>query len=151
MTTSHQLTTPQSRVANTGGRSLVLALCVLGAGLMVASGAIHLHLWNEYYRHIKTGHMNVLFMVQLILAFVGAAAVLALRNRLAVAAGGLLMAGTAIGYLIARYHKGGLFGFYLGPNFSSSDATWSLIVEIAATVVFAISAAVMTRAASDAA
>jgi hypothetical protein len=145
MTTSHQLTTPHSRVASTGGRTIVLALCVLGAGLMVVSGAIHLHLWNEYYRHIKTGHMNVLFMVQLVLAFLGAAAVLALRNRLAVAAGGLLMAGTAVGYLIARYHHGGLFGFYLGPTFSSSDATWSLIVEIGATVVFAISAVVMAR------
>lgn len=150
MTTSHQLTTPRSRAASTSGSSLVVALCMLGAALMVVSGAIHLHLWNEYYRHIKTGHMNVLFMVQLVLAFLGAAAVLALRNRLAVAAGGLLMLGTAIGYLIARYHKGGLFGFYFGPNFSSSDATWSLIVEFAATAVFAISAMVLTRRARSA-
>lgn len=147
MTTSHQLTTPHGRVARTGGRSLRIGLCLVGAALMVVSGAIHLHLWNEYYRHVKTGHMNVLFMVQLVLAFVGAAAVLALRNRLVVAAGAALMAGTAIGYLIARYHHGGLFGFYLGPSFSSSDAMWSLIVEFAAVVVFAAAAMVMTRAA----
>lgn len=147
MTTSHQLTTPHGRVARTGGRSLHIGLCLVGAALMVVSGAIHLHLWNEYYRHVKTGHMNVLFMVQLVLAFVGAAAVLALRNRLVVAAGAALMAGTAIGYLIARYHHGGLFGFYLGPSFSSSDAMWSLIVEFAAVVVFAAAAMVMTRAA----
>lgn len=150
MTTSHQLTTPRSRVAASGGRTVSLVLCLLGAGLMVASGVIHLHLWNEYYRHIKTGHMNVLFMIQAIAAFVGAAGLLVLRNRLAVAAGGALMAGTAIGYLIARYHSGGLFGFYLGPHFSSSDATWALTVEIAATVLFVVTAAVMSRSRADA-
>jgi hypothetical protein len=112
---------------------------------MITSGAIHVHLWNEYYRHIHTGHMNVLFVFQFVLAFVGAAALLGMRNLLAVAAGGLLLAGTFVGYVIARYHHGGLFGFYLGPTFSSWEATWSMISEIAGTVVLLVTAAVMSR------
>jgi hypothetical protein len=145
MTTSHHLTSPHSRLAGASARgATVTGLCVVGAVLMVVSGAIHLHLWDQYYRHITTGHINVLFMVQLILAFVGAAALLVLRNRLATVAGALLMAGTAVGYLIARYHSGGLFGFYLGPTFSSSDATWSLIVEIAGAVLLAATTVVLS-------
>jgi hypothetical protein len=54
------------------------------------------------------------------------------------------MAGTATGYLIARYNHGGLFSFYLGPTYSSSDATWSLIVEFTAAVLLAATALVMS-------
>jgi hypothetical protein len=56
------------------------------------------------------------------------------------------MLGTAIGYLIARYHSGGLFGFYLGPNFSSSDATWSLVVEFTSTALLLAAAPLALRA-----
>jgi energy-converting hydrogenase Eha subunit C len=123
----------------------ILALCVLGAALSIASGAIHVHLWNEYYRNIKTGHMNVLFLFQWILCFVGAAAVLVMRNVLATVATGLLLAGTFLGYLLARYHGGGLFGFALPSNFGSWEATWSMVVEIIGTVVLLATAALMAK------
>jgi energy-converting hydrogenase Eha subunit C len=123
----------------------MVAVCVVGAGLLVASGAIHLHLWNEYYRHIKTGHMNVLFLIQWIACFVAAAALLVMRNALAALGCTALLAGTFIGYLIARYHHGGLFGFYLGAHFSSSDATAALTIEIIGTALLAITTLAMLR------
>ena len=139
MTSSHPLSAVRrTSMANTDLSQL--SLCLVGAACLVASGAIHLHLWNQYYRHITTGHMNDLFLVQWILCFVGAAAVLSLRNLLAVGAGAALLAGTFVGYLLARYHAGGLFGFALPNNFSSSDATWAMVVEIAGTVILAAAA-----------
>jgi hypothetical protein len=144
MTTSHELAAPR-RITDAGRHPAVLVLCLLGAGLMVASGAIHLHLWNQIYRHVTVGHMNVLFMVQSIASFVGALALLVWRRWFVVLGCAALMLGTAIGYLITRYHSGGLFGFYLGPNFSSSDATWSLITEFTATGVLVLAALALLR------
>ncbi|HWA64885.1 MAG TPA: hypothetical protein VG899_00770 [Mycobacteriales bacterium] len=122
----------------------VLALCALAAGLTVASGAIHLYLWDHFYRHITTGHMNALFLVQWILCFVGAVALLVMRNLLAVLANAALLAGTFIGFLIAKYHHGGLFGFAI-PGFSSWETQWTTVVEIAGTVVLVGAAAAMAR------
>jgi hypothetical protein len=121
----------------------VIALCVVGAGLAVASGAIHLHLWNIYYRHETHGHLNVLFMVQTIACFVAGAAVLALRNILVAAGTAVLLIGTYVGYLITRYH--GWFGFDPGSGIDTNWATWSMIVEIIGTVVLAVTAGLMAR------
>jgi hypothetical protein len=126
-------------------RPIVIALCVVGAALLVASGLIHLHLWRgpQGYRHVTTGHMNVLFMVQIISCFLAAAGLLALRNVLAAVGSAALMAGTFTGFLIARYRSAGLFGFKIG--FSSSSAKSALTIEIAATVLLLVTAAVMAR------
>lgn len=121
----------------------VVGLCVIGAGLSVASGAIHLHLWNEFYRHISNGHLDVLFMIQAILCFVGAAAVLLLRNILAAVATAALLIGTYGGYLITRYH--GWFGFDPGSGIDTSWASWAMITEIAGTVLLAAAAVLMAR------
>jgi hypothetical protein len=144
MTTSTQMTTRHSATAS-ASQPVVAVLCVLGAALLVVSGLIHLHLWRGPYRHLTTGHMNTLFLIQVISCFVLAVAVIALRNVLAVLAAAGLMAGTFIGFLISRYRTAGLFGFHL--PFSSSDAKWALTVEIAATVLFLITALVMVRGA----
>jgi hypothetical protein len=127
----------------------LLALCAIGAGLSVASGAIHLHLWNEFYSDIKNGHLNVLFLVQAILCFVGAAAVLTMRNILAAVATAALLVGTYGGYLITRYH--GWFGFDPGSGIDTSWATWSMVTEIAGTVVLITTAVLMARTDSTAA
>jgi hypothetical protein len=145
MITSHQLTAPPQRgltraVVTPSRDGLIVALCLVGAALLVVSGLIHLHLWHGPYRHLTLGHMNTLFVIQWVLCFVGAAALLVMRNLLAVLAAAGLMAGTFIGYLISRYHTGGLFGFYLGSHYSSSDATWALRVEITGTVLMLITA-----------
>jgi hypothetical protein len=123
---------------------VVIGLCIVCAVLLVASGLIHLHLWRgpHGYRHVTVGHMNVLFLLQVISCFVLAAVILVTRNVLAVLAGAGLMAGTFIGFLIARYRSAGLFGFKLG--FSSSSATWALGIEIAATVLLVLTAILMS-------
>jgi hypothetical protein len=121
----------------------LLALCAIGAGLSVASGAIHLHLWNEFYSDIKNGHLNVLFMIQAVLCFVGAAAILAMRNILAAASTALLLLGTYVGYLVTRYH--GWFGFDPGSGIDTSWATWSMITEIAGALVLIAAAVMMVR------
>ena len=53
-----------------------------------------------------------------------------------------------VGDFIARYRSAGLFGFKLG--FSSGSANWALRVEIVATVLALITAAVMAREAKSA-
>ena len=66
-------------------RSQRLGLRVAGAGLLAATGAIHLDLYVTGYRTIPT--VGWLFLVQVITAFVLAAAVLASGSRVVAAAG----------------------------------------------------------------
>jgi predicted lipoprotein with Yx(FWY)xxD motif len=80
---------------------------LIGAGLLAATGAIHLDLYLTGYRTVPT--IGILFLLQVIAAFVLALAVLALRSRLVAAAGALLFAGTLGGYLLSIWV--GLFGF----------------------------------------
>ena len=80
---------------------------VIGAGLLAATGAIHLDLYLTGYRTVPT--IGVLFLLQIIAAFVLALAVLVLRGRLIAAVGALLFAGTLGGYLLSIWV--GLFGF----------------------------------------
>ena len=60
----------------TSGALWLLYLC--DAGLLVASGLIHLHLWDIAYRHVKT--LDVLFLVQVAACLLLAIALLALRR-----------------------------------------------------------------------
>jgi predicted lipoprotein with Yx(FWY)xxD motif len=88
-------------------RSHRLGLRVAGAGLLVATAAIHLDLYLTGYRTIPT--IGWLFLVQVITAVLLAAAVLALGSRIVAAAGaGFAMAALG-GYLLSVWV--GLFGF----------------------------------------
>jgi hypothetical protein len=116
----------------------VLYLC--DAGLLIASGLIHLHLWDIAYRHVKT--LDVLFLVQVAAAVLLALALLITRRLIVVLASLLLMAGTIVGFLLAR--SVGIFGFKL--TFSSGLANTVLIVEIAGVVLLAVTAFAMRRA-----
>ena len=107
---------------------------------MIASGLIHLHLWDIAYRHVKT--LDQLFLVQVIAALVLALALLVSLRLLVVLASLLLMAGTIVGFLLAR--SVGIFGFKL--TFSSGLANTVLIIEIAAVILLAITALLMRRA-----
>jgi predicted lipoprotein with Yx(FWY)xxD motif len=84
-----------------------------GAALLAASGAIHLDLYLTGYRSIPT--IGVLFLLQIIAAFVLALAVLVtvrmagLGGSLAPVAGGLFALATLGGYLLSL--RVGLFGF----------------------------------------
>jgi len=88
-------------------------LRVAGAGLLIAAGAIHLDLYLTGYRTIPT--IGWLFLLQVIVAFGLALAVLAtggrhaLAGRLAAAAGAVFALATLGGYLLTVWI--GLFGF----------------------------------------
>jgi hypothetical protein len=110
----------------------VWALCIIDAGLMIASGLIHLHLWDIAYRHVKT--LGPLFLVQTVAALLIAVVIVITRRVLAVAAGLLLMAGTIVGFFLAR--TVGIFGFKL--TFTSGLANTVLVIEIVAVIMLAI-------------
>jgi predicted lipoprotein with Yx(FWY)xxD motif len=86
---------------------LRLAMRVIGGGLLVATGAIHLDLYVTGYRSIPT--IGWLFLLQVIAAFLLGAAVLATGSRLISAAGALFALATLGGYLLSL--RVGLFGF----------------------------------------
>ncbi len=83
------------------------ALRVAGAGLLIATGAVHLDLYLTGYRTIPT--IGWLFLLQLITAFGLGAAVLVSRRRLVSAAGAVFALATLGGYLLSL--RVGLFGF----------------------------------------
>jgi hypothetical protein len=120
---------------NTGQRSssgLMWLLYLADAGLLVASGLIHLHLWDIAYRHVAT--LDVLFLVQVALCALAAVALLVTRHLLAVLAAAALMAGTMVGFLLAR--TVGIFGFKL--TFSSGLADTVLAMEVAGVILLAL-------------
>ncbi len=127
---------PGRRTGRRTGRlpvSVTLALEVAGAGLLLASGGMHLDLYLTGYREIPT--VGDLFLVQVIAAFAMALAVLALRRRLVDAAGSLLSIGTLAGYVAFRMWT--IFGF---REVGTEAGTTAGIIEIAAFVVLATSA-----------
>jgi hypothetical protein len=119
------------------GRMWLLYGC--DAGLLIASGLIHLHLWDIAYRHVRT--LDVLFLVQVVLTLLTAAVLLATRRPLVTAGAALLMAGTIAGFLLAR--TVGIFGFRL--TFISTEAYVVLVIEAVAIVMLAITARLQLR------
>ena len=82
-------------------------LRLAGAGLLAATGAIHLDLYLTGYQSIPV--IGWLFLLQVIAAFGLATAVLATGSRLAAAAGAGFALATLGGYLLSVWI--GLFGF----------------------------------------
>jgi predicted lipoprotein with Yx(FWY)xxD motif len=111
-------------------------LRVAGAGLLTATGAIHLDLYLTGYRSIPT--IGWLFLLQVITAFGLALAVLAIpsrfvaASRLAAAAGGGFAVATLGGYLLSVWI--GLFGF---KEVRTTAGIIAGLVEVAAFVVLA--------------
>jgi hypothetical protein len=100
------MTVPGSRV----GIVLLLAGRIVGAGLLVWMGGIHLHLWSTGYKHLPT--IGTLFILNFVGAVVLAAAVLVSPRRflaLPSAAGALMAAATLVSLAISI--NVGLFGF----------------------------------------
>jgi hypothetical protein len=127
----------------TSGALWLLYLC--DAGLLVASGLIHLHLWDIAYRHVKT--LDVLFLVQVAACLLAAIALLAFRRLIIVLGAAALMAGTIVGFILVR--TVGLFGFHL--PFSSGLAWIVLVIEAVAVVLLCITALLMPGPARPAA
>ena len=124
-----------------GGRATgaLWLLLLADAGLLVASGLIHLHLWDIAYRHVNV--LDVLFPLQAAAALVAAAAVLVTRQLLIVLGSAVLMAGTLVGFVLAR--TVGIFGFKL--TFSSGLAYTVLVVEAAAIILLGLTAWLISR------
>src|SRR5260221_14657889 len=83
-----------------------LGLRMTGAGLLIATGAIHLDLYVTGYRTIPT--IGWLFLLQVIAAFVLGAAVLVLGDRLPPPPGARFAPSPPGGYLLSLWV--GLFG-----------------------------------------
>jgi hypothetical protein len=124
-----------------------LGLRVAGAGLLAATGAIHLDLYLTGYRSIPV--IGWLFLLQVIAAFGLAAAVLVSGSRLAAAAGAGFALSTLGGYLLSVWI--GLFGF---KEIRTTSGIVAGVIEVAAFValaVLALSAAAQRKPAGEAA
>ena len=111
-----------------------LGLRLTGAGLLAATGAIHLDVYLTGYRSIPT--IGWLFMLQVSAAFALAAAVLATGSRLLAAAGAGLALATLGGYLQAVWT--GLFGF---TEVRTTAGIAAGVIEVAAFAALAALAA----------
>jgi predicted lipoprotein with Yx(FWY)xxD motif len=108
----------------------LLALRLTGAGLLIATGAIHLDLYLTGYRTVPT--IGWLFLLQVIAAFALAAGVL-LGSRLAAAGGALFALGTLGGYLLSVWF--GLFNF---REVRTTAGIVAGVIEVAAFAVLAL-------------
>jgi len=109
-------------------------LGIVGAALLVASGAIHLDLYLTGYRTIPT--IGPLFLLQVIAAFVLAAAILVTGNWMAEAAGALFSVSVLGGYLLSLWV--GLFGF---TEVRTAAGIWAGIIDVAAFATLTLAAA----------
>ena len=109
-------------------------LGIVGAALLVASGAIHLDLYLTGYRTIPT--IGPLFLLQVIAAFVLAAAILVTGNWLVAAAGAGFAVSVLGGYLLSLWV--GLFGF---TEVRTTAGIVAGIIDVAAFATLAMAAA----------
>jgi predicted lipoprotein with Yx(FWY)xxD motif len=109
-------------------------LGIVGAALLVASGAIHLDLYLTGYRSIPT--IGTLFLLQVIAAFALAVAIPVTGSWLAAAAGALFAISTLGGYLLSLWV--GLFGF---TEVRTTAGIVAGIIDVAAFATLALAAA----------
>jgi hypothetical protein len=112
------------RSSPVGYRVFVLATMVLGAAAIVATGAIHLHLWMIGYKNIAS--FGNLFLAQAISGFVLGPVIVLIRRMYMVLAGAAFMAASVGGLLLSA--TVGFLGLHDG--LSVPWATSSLILEI---------------------
>jgi predicted lipoprotein with Yx(FWY)xxD motif len=108
-------------------------LRVAGAALLAVSAGIHLDLYLTGYRSIPT--IGWLFLLQVIVGFALAAAVLVTRSRLAAAAGAGFALATLGGYLLSV--RIGLFGF---TEVRTTAGIAAGLIEVAAFATLALAA-----------
>ena len=114
-------------------------LAVVGAGLILWSSAIHLHLWASGYKHIAT--VGPLFLLQGIGSIPFALALLGLRRVVLMVAGAALLVATAFGLLLSSWVA--LFGYQ--ESLAVPYAGMSLVIEFGgAAVLLAAAALVLT-------
>jgi predicted lipoprotein with Yx(FWY)xxD motif len=122
------------------GAASRLLLRVAGAGLLIATAAIHLDLYLTGYRTIPT--IGWLFLLQVIAAFALGALVLVTGSRLAAALGAGFALSTLGGYLLTVQF--GLFGY---REVRTTAGIVAGIIEVLAFAVLAFLAATPSSAA----
>jgi hypothetical protein len=110
-----------------------------GGVLVIASGVIHLRLWQMAYRHIST--IGPLFVVQGIAGVLIGAAIIGFRRLHKAAIGAGYMAVSLGGLLVSI--KGNLFGFH--ESLAAPYARLSLDIEIAGLLVLTAVAVLVAR------
>jgi hypothetical protein len=138
--TIQRLTRGPATLPSPAARWAITALAVVGAGLTVWSGVIHLQLWSQGYRDISV--IGPLFLIQGIASIVLALALVVFRRVFLLAAGAALMAGTGVGLLLSA--TVGLFGYQ--ESLAITDAQTSLMVEFTGAALLAGAAAVLAAA-----
>jgi predicted lipoprotein with Yx(FWY)xxD motif len=121
---------PATGPARTAPAWLTIALRIVGPGLLIASGAIHLDLYLTGYRSIPT--IGWLFLLQVIAAFVLGLAAAGLRSWLAAAAAAGFCLATLGGYILSVWI--GLFGF---KEVRTTAGIVAGVIEVAAFVALA--------------
>jgi predicted lipoprotein with Yx(FWY)xxD motif len=124
--------------ASGSGTSLRLLLRIGGAGLLIATAAIHLDLYLTGYRTIPT--IGWLFLLQVITGFALGVLILATGDRVIAAAGALFALSTLGGFLISVQF--GLFGF---KEVRTTAGIWAGILEVLAFMLLAVLAALPGR------
>jgi hypothetical protein len=134
------MTTTQTRAPGQNSRtSMLWVLVVIDAALLIASGAIHLHLWDIAYRHVKT--LDVLFLVQAVGTILAGLILLVTRHVLVAVGSALLLAGTIVGFVLAK--TVGIFGFKL--PFITTEAWTVLVIEAVGVVLLAITSRLLLQ------
>ena len=105
-------------------QAFIIGTMVLGAATIVATGAIHMHLWNIGYKNIPS--IGNLFLAQSISGFVLGPVIIVFRRMFIVLAGAAFMAASVGGLLLSA--TVGFLGLH--DSLSVPWATPSLIVEI---------------------
>jgi len=111
----------------------------IGAGLVLAAGAVHLYLYFNYFHRVPT--IGTLFLLNAATSVVVAVGIVAWENVAPLVAGLLYAAGTLAGFFISV--EVGLFGFQerlRGPWQERAGA-----VEALAVVLFLVLIAVRAR------
>jgi hypothetical protein len=112
----------------------VSLLAVAGAALLVWSSAIHLMLWSDGYSDISV--VGPLFLAQGIVGIVIALAVAVFRRMVALGAGAVTLAATAVGLLLSVHVS--FFGYR--ESLAVPYAVSSLVIEFTGAAVLVVAA-----------
>ncbi len=118
-------------------RYLWIVAVIAGAGLIVTTAGIHLHLWLAGYRHVP--RLGPLFLAQAVTGLAAGPLIALTRHLLVVLGGAIYMASSAVGLILSA--TVGFVGIH-----DSLDVPWagtSLEVELAGFVLFSIAGVIL--------
>lgn len=109
----------------------------VAAALVVASGLLHLWLWNELYKDVPDENVGRSFLLKVIGSVVIAVALVVSRHWLITVAGLVLANGTLLAFALSRTDQG-IFGFTERGFEPSPEAALALVFEIGAAVLLTV-------------